>query len=549
MNLKSKLHKVEDMLEEKKLGKILSLLLLAIFFFLTIYYVRENLYYMLDSDQSSELILGRLLAKEGGILSKNWYYSTELRVLNTNLFYAFFFRFTDNWRHVRLLSYICMYIILLLTYFFMEKALGIKKYICLFAIILMLPFSVDYYVYVLQGGYYLPHLSIAFLTIALLAVFARKSGGAKYGIAFFSFVLAFLSGLGGPRQVFVLYFPLFLAAAGIYWFLKLKEEVYRNFLLIASCDFLGSILGYAINSKILSKIYCFKDYEINFTGFSFSELETMINGLLYDFGYSCESLFSFALIRNLLTAAWVLLTLYSIYYALKNVNKVSAEYVLLAVFTMAAYFVFILLYLFTDMEYRSRYWVLLVIFSIPLILFLLNEWELKKYMAGRLALLFLAVSCICGLAFYKEYWKTDKNNEIMQICSIVLNKGYDAGYGTFWNSNILTELSNGKLETYTWATDEDETTDVDLKTLYQTKTVDTIDEWLQLKEHKEKKPEGKVFLIFTTFQVENNNWKNNLKDEDLIYSSENYRVYGYESHETMTSILYEGVDISDGEEK
>ena len=55
---------------------------------------------MLDSDMSSELILGKLLAEEGGILSTNWYYSTELRVLNTQLVYKLLFTFTDDFSNI-----------------------------------------------------------------------------------------------------------------------------------------------------------------------------------------------------------------------------------------------------------------------------------------------------------------------------------------------------------------------------------------------------------------------------------------------------------------
>ena len=37
----------------------------------------------LDADMASEQLLANLLAQEGGVMSTNWYYSTELRVLNT----------------------------------------------------------------------------------------------------------------------------------------------------------------------------------------------------------------------------------------------------------------------------------------------------------------------------------------------------------------------------------------------------------------------------------------------------------------------------------
>ena len=62
---------------------VLELLLLLL-------YLNGRINKLLDSDMSSEMVLAQLLAKENAALSTHWYYSTELRVLNTQLLYAFF---------------------------------------------------------------------------------------------------------------------------------------------------------------------------------------------------------------------------------------------------------------------------------------------------------------------------------------------------------------------------------------------------------------------------------------------------------------------------
>ena len=60
-----------------------------------------HIYNIINSDMSSEMVLAKQLAEEGKwMLSDNWYYSTELRVVNTQLISAFIFRFTDNWQLV-----------------------------------------------------------------------------------------------------------------------------------------------------------------------------------------------------------------------------------------------------------------------------------------------------------------------------------------------------------------------------------------------------------------------------------------------------------------
>lgn len=60
---------------------------------------------LMNSDVSSEFVLANLLNKEGGILSKNWYYSTELRVIHTQLVYKIALRlFPNNWDAARVFS-------------------------------------------------------------------------------------------------------------------------------------------------------------------------------------------------------------------------------------------------------------------------------------------------------------------------------------------------------------------------------------------------------------------------------------------------------------
>ena len=67
----------------------------------------------LRSDDSSELVMSRLLSKEGGILSGNWYYSTELEILNTQLVYSLLFHFTSDFKFVRIAGQIILTILFL----------------------------------------------------------------------------------------------------------------------------------------------------------------------------------------------------------------------------------------------------------------------------------------------------------------------------------------------------------------------------------------------------------------------------------------------------
>ena len=99
--------------KRERFFQIFSFLLLFIVFIGLVFFINTRIDFLLSSDDSSEMVLGKLLSTENSILSKNWYYSTELRVLNTQLFYALFFKITNNWHTVRVLSYISMYLVIL----------------------------------------------------------------------------------------------------------------------------------------------------------------------------------------------------------------------------------------------------------------------------------------------------------------------------------------------------------------------------------------------------------------------------------------------------
>lgn len=79
----------------------------------------KRINYQLDSDMASDLMLGNILSKENGILSEQWMYSTELRVLNMQLFYKLIFLFTNNWHVVRCISSVLLLVVLLICFYYM----------------------------------------------------------------------------------------------------------------------------------------------------------------------------------------------------------------------------------------------------------------------------------------------------------------------------------------------------------------------------------------------------------------------------------------------
>ena len=80
----------------------------------------------LDADMASEQLLANLLAQEGGVMSTNWYYSTELRVLNTQLVMAPLFRLFTSWHTVRVVGSVVLILLYLAAWFWFERSAKLK---------------------------------------------------------------------------------------------------------------------------------------------------------------------------------------------------------------------------------------------------------------------------------------------------------------------------------------------------------------------------------------------------------------------------------------
>ena len=149
---------------KKRYALLLAAAWLAVCFAAACIYAAKCGTYFIDADMSSELVLARQLSREGGVLSKNWYYSSELRVLNNQLVFAPLFALSDNWQLVRTLGTAITLAVMTACYIFMARGTGLS-WTGTFASagVLLLPLSDSYTYAVLTGLFYIPHICISFL--------------------------------------------------------------------------------------------------------------------------------------------------------------------------------------------------------------------------------------------------------------------------------------------------------------------------------------------------------------------------------------------------
>ncbi|HPR78610.1 MAG TPA: hypothetical protein PLR69_08430, partial [Candidatus Limiplasma sp.] len=131
--------------DRKKLLRVLPLVVFLLSLVFTWYTSSVYAVSIMNSDSSSELILSHLLAQQNAVMSTDWYYSTELRAIHSNLVFAPLFKVFSNWHTVRLVGMIIMQVLFLLSYWYLCKQAQFSRQAFFYSgAILMLPFSVQY---------------------------------------------------------------------------------------------------------------------------------------------------------------------------------------------------------------------------------------------------------------------------------------------------------------------------------------------------------------------------------------------------------------------
>ncbi|MBP5606803.1 MAG: hypothetical protein J6X66_00850 [Lachnospiraceae bacterium] len=497
---------------------------------------------LLDADMSSEMVLSEILAKEHGIITPNWKYSTEIRVLNNQIFFSLFLALTKSYHISRLLSGVVLFIIYGASYHYLCTRAGLKKYFPHTAWLLFIPFSADYAYIILYGLFYIPHIAISFTAAALTLHIGHTDDKRKKCILMILLLLlSVAAGMGGPRQIVISFLPLLMLAL-------LHSFMHRRLLWAGGfIAFAGGCAGYGINRFFLSGRYHFNSWDnINFTGFSFERAQTLIMGILHEYGYTEGSLFSAALIKNAAALLIVLgIILYCVSYLRRGEKKEPGERFVAgcAAMTAAVYF---LLYLLTDMYYEDRYALPVIVFAVPLAGYALQCAKKEAVLNDKkdriwpyiIPVGILLSVLAAGLGRYPGLWRTDLSSSMKEAADSLAAAEYTAGYASYWNGNIMTELSNGRFEMFNWDDYVDGKVDVD--ELYV---------WLQPISHYEKRPDGKIFILLSSEEEGLCPLTDYLTEDDVAFRNDSYVAYGFESREDMLYALSDHVyelDDTDG---
>lgn len=503
--------------------------LVAVYVFL-IFFVAMKCDQLLNSDMSSELLLAKQIAEEGNLLSPNFYYSTELRIFNVQIIFAFLFAFFQDWVTVRIVGTATLCLVLLVSLFYFCSSVGLKKQFPLLGIVALVPISVEYARFVLIGLYYIPYLVLALLILG--AFFRlRLNGLDRRNVAHTAllFLLSFLYGLQGTRGILVLFLPLLVASLVSMLITGWQDRISKKALILSMSVCVIAGVGFLINSLCLSTLYSFKDYSIlTWTGFTFSAVELFIQ--------YCFELFGFVAGASLLTAEGIVnvavfcLLCAGIYSTVRLVEQYEPDSTVgfFTTWFISGFFLLLFASVFFDLHFNPRYLIPVLFFLLPVIALALGRRELgeTKELLRRILLAVCVIGLTAqGILTYLTISTWDITQEQKKVTEYLVEKGLDQGYASYWNANVLTELSDGELDVFVWGASGDDNAD----------SFDSLQQrfqWNQSKAHDEEIGAPNYFFLFK---------RNELYAESGL--GPYLRTHAKPSYDSNEYVIYEYADI------
>ncbi|MCR4902110.1 MAG: hypothetical protein K6A23_04570 [Butyrivibrio sp.] len=468
---------------------------------------------MTNSDMASELILANLLNSEHKFISTNWIYSTELRVFCTQIIYKLaLFIFPHNWRLARTFSVAIFLAIFIFAIIFLFKAFDQFKAGIWACVICLCPLCSWYVWDILYFSHYILFTSISFILLGLLIHMHKSCTVKAFGISACIYcILCFLSGLNGVRQLLICIVPIALTYI-IY--LYIVSPKFSNKFKVLGIEILGLVLSLAglwINENVFSKIYHFRHYnKIEWAEFSLNRIIKCLGDFIGLFGYRKEVLFfSASGIANAAGLVLIIGLFVAIIWLFKHIKNLSEGELLVLLFTTVTFLFDLLVYSFID-SYNQSYWVMHVpFFLVTIIIFIKNIMD--TYRKSFIGFYVVVSMLLCSISTLQSPYIATDSTTIQGASNWLNQSGYTQGFGMFWESNVLTQLSNGEIEMWT-------VTDLISVTPY---------EWLQLLSHIDNLPEGPVFLIVAKNDVTNEVIPGDALSPNLAYGDDYFYIYTF----------------------
>ena len=470
---------------------------------------RGNAY--IDSDMASNFLMAVNANEMHALLADNWYYSTGVSIFSdANIFQLVLLFINDNMLMARALGVLLMQILLIISFLLLMKLLKVRRGISiLFAAFTVAPISYWLLLMISFGAYYIMITAHAIISIVLLIWFTKLDFSTNRNRFVVSIVLTvgigLITGLNGLKGMIFPYAPMLVMALFMLFItvrnnkvILGKENEFELRVLIGTViGTISYVVGFLINSLYFSKIFEFEDKNNVVWGpFRVDKFIEGISECISLLGYqsdekvsfftreaSLRPVFSLQGIANIFGLAIIGLFIISVVRLIMNYGGLSKVEQMMIVLLISSLLVGCVIFKLTEgYDTSAVYWVPLYPLMLTIIAIELKTESFVFDMSPSVIALMLtfcvAVTSLSTIKLYQEA-PMHANPQLVNVAKWLEDNGYEKGYGTFWNSNSVTFLTNGK---------------IDMWSVYGFDSLE-LDKWLQKTSHNEK-PEGeKIFAL------------------------------------------------------
>lgn len=446
----------------------------------------------LNSDMASEIILANRQAQTHSLVQMDWLYSTEIHSVHMNLFYALAFVFTPSYEAARIIGNTLVFVMGMAACAGLCSACGLSLGASLCAAAMLpLAASTVYAENMTVGGYYIIHLVFGFWGAALWLKAARQRR--KRNTAAFA-AICLVEGLCSVRYVLCFLCPM-VVVAGLDWLLasgrRTLRDTHTRFLGVTLAGFALGVLGYAASEVVYPRLFVSGVRLSAFTSADMPEMmQQALGGLARLMGYSegsvLLSIHGLASVGALLLPAAAAILMGR---ALKAARRDGNNVLRVGVLTLAmSAAITALSFVLLEDLYLNRYWIPLMTLGAPMMAACLSR-ENNAPLRNVCVLLFAGVVVVSSAM---QIAGSMKNPEITSVqrerAAHLQNNGLTFGYATFWNANVVTELTDGDVEAVAVSIDANA----------QGQGVPHTSMWLEATaDRRMERPDEPVFLMLT----------------------------------------------------
>lgn len=522
--------------------KYLPWLVLSFAFFMVMFFNYMNSLNGIDSDMSADLIYANMMLKEKNIIVDDWFWSTGIKFFDPTLIYAVFLLiFPTNWSIARVCSIFVILLLVIASYIYMAIAISPKKTCIYFASLVILP----YHYWMLQNISFGCYYSFYFIsTMICVGTFLRMiscENKKKYALhAIILSVFSLMAGVQGQRLVLTLFIPLGIMCVIelIYQFhmtdnykINIKQDILPYAFAVISAG-----IGFLINNNYLSVKYNIKQYDILWQPFDINEIIDLLGVFFSLFGYIVDDFFEIPV--SVLSTVGILACfglLFCIFMlcafakSIISITKLQREDRVITILTSLSVLFTVLAITLMGVSGNGSH----LLTSVPLAILLFQRTferlEFRRKYGRTVAGIVIGI-CVCAASIatmqqFEAVPRRSSQQDIIPVSRWLKENGYHKGIADFWNSNVVTELTDGKVEMWTISIDSDELT---LNTAC----------WLQRKSH-EYFENGEYFILLPNEQMNTIEHLTDAGKATCVYEDPKYSVVEVEIKDSEFVVLSE----------